>query len=92
MSGILKRTVHFEYDSRPAYRCYRFSDWNTVITSLGVMLEPSQLVPREDGQGQLSWDDEMTRIDALQDNGSDAILAGNNDLTIGYHLMPRKGR
>jgi hypothetical protein len=91
-SGVLKRTLHYEYDSRPGFECYRFSDWNSVITTLGVMLEPSQLVPRETGVAQLDWEDEMTKIDAIQDNGSDAMLTANKDLTIGYHLQPRLGR
>lgn len=94
MSGVLKRTIHYEFDERPDFKCVRFSDWNTVITSLGVMMEPSQLVPRETGAQQLDWLDSMTRIHEMAPRPHDSTInmGGSDDLVTGYHLMPRKGR
>ena len=92
MSGVMKRTLHYEYDSRPEYRRYRLSDWNTVLTSIGMMLEPSQFIPRDPAGTQLDFDDSFYRIDDMQDNGSDAIYTANNDLTAGSVIGFRLGR
>jgi len=94
MSGILSRTVYYEFDQRPGYRCYRFHDWNTVVTTIGTMMEPSQMVPRPANGNQLDWDDSLAKIDIMSNLNGDKPhkLSGGPDLTIGYNLMPRKGR
>ena len=94
MSGIITRTVHYEYDQRPEYKRFRFHDWNTVTTNIGTMMEPSQMVPRPHEGGQLSWDDAAVKIDNLQnlDGNKPHKLSGGPDMVIGYNLMPREGR
>lgn len=95
MSGILSRTVYYEFDQRNGYKIYRFHDWNTVITGVGEMVEPSQMVPRPIEGGQLDWEDTAIKIDVMSN-----MSVGNPHLTNdpdegwlhGYNLMPRKGR
>lgn len=89
MSGVLRRTAHYVYDERN--RCYRFSDWNTVVTGLGVMLEPSSLVPLPENGKSLDWNDSGTKISDLKNITSIQGLLGGTDWVTGYNLAPRIG-
>jgi len=95
MGGVQKRVVHYEFDRSKGI--FRLHDWNTVTTSLGVMMEPSQIVPRPEEGRQLDWEDRGTQIDELKNMNADKpmqIYTGGDSSThlIGYNLQPRKGR
>ena len=94
MSGILARTVFYEYDQRNGYKLFRFHDWNAVITGLGTMVEPSQMVPRPVGGGQLDWEDEAIKFENMSNMsvGNPHLADDESTWLHGYNLMPRKGR
>lgn len=94
MSGIQRRTVYYEKDDRHvAGGVFRFHDWNTVVTGLGTMMEPSQMVPRPVGGGQLDWEDEAIKTDIMSNiNGDKPYLLSDDGPLVGYNLMPRSGR
>ena len=95
MSGILGRTVFYELDQRKGFDgVYRFCDWNTVITGLGTMMEPSQMVPRPATGGQLDWEDDAIKFNVMSPkNGDKPNMSDDESMWMtGYNLMPRKGR
>jgi len=92
MSGILRRTVFYEFDQRNNQaNVYKFHDWNQVVTGLGTMFEPSQMVPRPINGNQLDWEDSGIKIDIMTNINADKTKAASGG-TIGNNLQPRKGR
>ena len=95
MSGILGRTVFYELDQRKGFEGrYRFHDWNTVITGVGTMMEPSQMNPCPVEGGQLDWDDNAIRFTNMKPMNTDSPhLADDAAIWLhGYNLWPRTGR
>ena len=92
MSGILRRTVFYEMDQRKGQiHGYKFHDWNQVVTGLGTMFEPSQMVPRPSYGNQLDWEDSGIKIDIMTNIDADKTKAASGG-TIGNNLQPRLGR
>lgn len=96
MAVIHKRTVY--YEKKPG-GVFRFSDFASVVTNLGQMIELRQPFSRRAIGGDLGdFDpaDEMSRIDEMQNIDmlkEKQILSGGEYPPLhGGYLMPRVGR
>ena len=90
MAGVERRTLLYERDDRNSKKVFRLSDWNVVVTGIGTMLEPSQFVPLPAKGGQVDWEDDMTRLDIMENINFDS--RGSANFATGGSLIPRSGR
>lgn len=91
MSGILRRTVFSSRKTTGVVGTHIFHDWARVETGVGQCVEPFQINARPT-QSAYDDDDEMRRVDVLEQIGPDrltAILSDGEDIRLhGGALSP----